>query len=111
MITKLNSYINNLSNNKEINDEINDKFEKTEDIEIIQITGILTEDEINKLDENIIIHAGDFSNTEIKKGQYIYLSCLMKKPGTTYSVGNQGVIQCRVTEIWSGLTKLNSLMK
>lgn len=102
---------------KQLSDDITDikpeldNYEKVKEVEVIQITGILSDEEVSKLDEAMVIHAGDFSNKEIKRGDYIYLSCLLKKPGNSYSVQNQGVIQCRVSDIFFGLSKLNSLMK
>ncbi len=88
-----------------------DDVEKVDKIGIVQVTGILSEEEASKLDENIIINAGDFSGKEIKRGDIIWLSCLMKKPGSSYSANQQGVVKCRVSDIYLGFSKLNSLMK
>ena len=83
--------------------ELKKLLEQHPEIEII--------DEASNVDEAMVIHAGDFTKEPVKRGDYIYLSCLMKKPGTSYSPQQQGVLQCRVTDIYLGLTKLNSLMK
>jgi len=88
-----------------------DNYEKVKEIEIVQITGVISEEESKKIDENFVVHAGDFSGKEVKRGDYIYLSCLMKKPGASYSPQQQGVLQCRVTDIFLGLSKLNSIIK
>ena len=108
MKTKLKEYLQD--DITEFENEI-DKYEKVKEIEIIQITGVISEEEAKKIDENLSVYAGDFSGKDVKRGDYIYLSCMMKKPGTSYSPQQQGVLQCRVTDIYLGLTKLNSLMK
>lgn len=111
MIKKFNEYNENL---KPLSDDIlnieEEKSEKLDKVEIIQITGIISEEEAKKIDENFVIHAGDFSSKEIKRGEIIWLSCLMKKPGLSWSAQTQGVLKCRVTDIFLGLSKLNSLM-
>jgi len=111
MIKKFNEYNENL---KPLSDDMlnieEEKSERLDKVEIIQITGIISEDEAKKIDENFVIHAGDFSGKEIKRGEIIWLSCLMKKPGLTYTSQQQGVLKCRVTDIFLGLSKLNSLM-
>jgi hypothetical protein len=86
-------------------------YEKVQSVEIIQITGVISEDEAKLIDENLVVHAGDFSGKEIKRGDIIWLSCLMKKPGSSYAAQQTGVISCRVTDIFLGLSKLNSLIK
>ena len=108
MKTKLKEYLQD--DITEFENEI-DNYEKVKEIEIVQITGVISEEEAKKIDESMVIHAGDFSKETIKRGDYIYLSCLMKKPGTSYSSNQQGVLQVRVVDIFMGLTKLNSLMK
>lgn len=88
-----------------------ENIETIDDVEIVQITGVLSEEEAKKIDENFVVHAGDFSGKEIKRGDIIWLSCLMKKPGTSYTAQQQGVLKCRVSDIYMGLSKLNQLMK
>lgn len=114
MITNFNSY--NEKALKPLSDDItkietSEGFEKVKEVEIVQITGVISEEEAKKIDENFVVHAGDFSGKEIKRGEIVWLSCLMKKPGSTYAAQQQGVLKCRVTDIYLGLTKLNSLMK
>lgn len=92
------------------NDEGYEKV--TEPMEIVQITGVLSEEESEKIKENHVVHAGSsFTDGDLKRGQTIYLTALLKKPGTSYSAQQQGVIQCRVVDIFLGLSKLNSIMK
>jgi len=89
-----------------------EEYEKVQKVEIVQVTGVLSEEEAAKVDEAHVIHAGDFSGKEVKRGEYVWLSCLMKKPGTsTMNVPHiQGVVKCRIVDIYMGLSKLNSLM-
>lgn len=93
------------------NIESGEGYEKVKEVEIIQITGIISEEEAKKIDENFVVHAGDFSGKEIKRGDIIWLSCLMRKPGSSYAAQQQGVLKCRVSDIFLGITKLNQLMK
>lgn len=80
--------------------------------EIVQITGILSEEESNKIEENLVVHAGTtFIESEVKRGQIIYLTAILQKPGASYTNPTQGVIQVRVVDIFLGLSKLNSIMK
>jgi hypothetical protein len=108
METKFNKYKNDdhLKDENEI-----DKYEKEQEVEIVQITGVISQEEADKIDENFVVNAGDFSGKNIKRGDIIWLSCLMKKPGTSFSANQQGVLKCRVSDIYLGLSKLNSLMK
>lgn len=108
METKFNKYKKeeHLKDENEI-----DKYEKEQEVEIVQITGVISQEEAAKIDENFVVNAGDFSGKNIKRGDIIWLSCLMKKPGTSFSANQQGVLKCRVSDIYLGLSKLNSLMK
>lgn len=115
MIKKFNEYNEKKDEFKPLSDDIlnieEEKSERLDKVEIIQITGVISEEESKKIDENFVIQAGDFSGKEIKRGEIIWLSCLMKKPGFSWSAQTQGVLKCRVTDIYLGLSKLNSLMK
>jgi len=108
METKFNKYKND--DHLKYENEI-DKYEKEQEVEIVQITGVISQEEADKIDENFVVNAGDFSGKNIKRGDIIWLSCLMKKPGTSFSANQQGVLKCRVSDIYLGLSKLNSLMK
>lgn len=116
METNFNKYNEKQSEFKALADDItkietDEGYEKVKEIEIIQITGVISEEEAKKIDEAFVVHAGDFSGKEIKRGEIIWLSCLMKKPGLSYTAQQQGVLKCRVADIYLGLSKLNSLMK
>ena len=96
--------------NSEIEKDTVEDYEKVQSVEIIQITGVISEEEAMKIDEALVVHAGDFSGKEIKRGDIIWLSCMMMKPGASYSAQQAGVLSCRVTDIFLGLSKLNSLL-
>jgi hypothetical protein len=116
MIKKFNEYNEKKDELKPLADEITkietgEEYEKVQEVEIVQVTGVISEEEAKKIDENYVIHAGDFSGKEVKRGEYVWLSCLMKKPGSSYAAQQQGVVKCRIVDIYLGLSKLNSLMK
>ena len=116
MILKFNKYNEKQSEFKPLADDItkietDDGYEKVQEVEIVQVTGIISEEEAMKIDENLVVHAGDFSGKDIKRGDYVWLSCLMKKPGMSYTAQTQGVLKCRITDIYLGLSKLNQLMR
>ena len=82
-------------------------------VEIVQITGVITdEDEIKKLDE---IAGGPVLNTDlslkqVKRGQLIWLTCLLQKPSSSvFNSQTLGVVSARIVDIWYGLSKLSTL--
>lgn len=84
-----------------------------EPMEIIQITGALTdEDEIKKIEENITVDTSLTLN-EVKRGQIIWLTVLLRKKGTeSYNTQNSmGVLKVRVVDIYMGLTMLKNVIK
>jgi hypothetical protein len=114
-IIKFTNYNEKSSEFKPLADDItkiktDENYEKVQKIEIVQVTGVLSEEEAAKIDEALIVHAGNFSGKEVKRGEYVWLSCLMKKPGLSYTAQQQGVVKCRIVDIFLGLSKLNSLM-
>lgn len=116
MITNFNKYNKKQSELKPLSDDItkietDEGYEKVKEVEIVQITGVISEEEAMKIDEDFVVHAGDFSGKEIKRGDIVWLSCLMKKPGSSFASQQQGVLKCRVSDIYLGLSKLNQLMK
>jgi len=92
----------------------NGEYEKvTGPINIVQITGVITdEEEIKKLDE---ISGGPVLNTDlslkqVKRGQLIWLTCLLQKPSTSvFNSQTLGTISCRIVDIYYGLSKLSTL--
>jgi hypothetical protein len=85
-----------------------------EPVEIIQITGMITdENEIKKLDE---IAGGPVLNTDlslkqVKRGQEIWITCLLQKPSTSavYNSQSMGCLRVRIIDIYYGLSKLSTL--
>ena len=86
----------------------------TEPVKIVQITGVITdEEEIKKLDE---IAGGPILNTDIslkqvKRGDTIWLTALLQKPSssTVYNSQTMSVIKARIVDIYYGLNKLNQM--
>jgi hypothetical protein len=84
-----------------------------EPIEIVQITGMLTdEDEIKKLDE---IAGGPVINTDlslkqVKRGQEIWITALLQKPtSSVFNTQSIGLLKVRIIDIFYGLSKLSTL--
>lgn len=85
-----------------------------EPMEIVQITGVITdEDEIKKLDE---VAGGPVLNTDlslkqVKRGQEIWITCLLQRPSNTavYNAQTIGVLKVRIIDIFYGLSKLSTL--
>lgn len=80
-----------------------------EPMELVQITGLLTdEDEITKVKENFMPDT-HLNVGEVKRGQILWLTCILRKPGSSYSQQQLGVVQCRVVDYFYGLNKLSTL--
>ena len=83
-------------------------------MEIVQVTGIIDDpEEIKKLDE---VAGGPVLNTDIslkqvKRGQEIWITCLLQKPSssTVYNTQSYGVLKVRIIDIFYGLNKLNQM--
>lgn len=117
METKFNKFKTNKKDDENLSKDIlflqtEEGYEKIkEPFEIVQITGILSKEESDKIEESMVVHAGStFIESEVKRGQTIYLTAILKKPGNSYDANKQGVIQCRIVDIFLGLSKLNSIM-
>lgn len=86
-----------------------------EPVEIVQITGVITDkDEIKKLDEASGIPPVnvDLSLKEVKRGQEIWMTCLLKKPSSSvFNSQTIGLVKVRIVDIYFGLSKLSSIMK
>lgn len=93
----------------------NGDYEKvTGSIEIVQITGVITdEDEIKKLDEIAggPVFSTDLGLKQVKRGDTIWITAFIQKPGTQSwtSQKSQSVLKCRIVDIYAGLNKLNTL--
>ena len=80
-------------------------------IEIVQVTGIVTDTKkIKKLEETI--NAAPVINTDlrvktIKRGDVIWLTCLLQKPGSSaWNSQVMGCVKVRVIDLFYGLNKL-----
>jgi len=93
----------------------NDKgdYEKVKGpVEIVQITGVISdEDEIKKLDEVAgPLLSTDISMKPVKRGDTLYITALLKKPGTAvYNTQTIGLLKVRIVDFWYGLSKLSTL--
>lgn len=92
----------------------NGEYEKVKGpVEIVQITGVITdEDEIKKLEEAAGIPpvSMDLSLKEVKRGQEIWATALLKKPGSAvYNTNTVGLLKLRIVDIYFGLSKLSTL--
>jgi hypothetical protein len=63
-----------------------------------------------KIDENMTIDK-NLNVCEVKRGQIIWLTALLKKPGSSYSNQTLGVLKLRVIDYYYGLNKLNQVLK
>ena len=85
-------------------------------IEIVKVTGIITDEEkIKKLNE---ISGGpvistDLSVKQVKRGDTIWVTAFIQKPGTQSwtSQTSQAVLKCRISDIYFGLNILNTIKK
>ena len=100
---------------KELSDDIvvmkNDigDYEKiTEPVELVQITGILTDqDEIDKIEESFIPVT---MNDNIKRGEIIWLTAIIKpKNSSVTSYQNVAVIKARIVEIYHGMGAMKNI--
>jgi hypothetical protein len=61
---------------------------------------------------NQIGFSPDLSNREVKRGDTIYITALVKKKGNSFSSpATQAVIKVRVIDIYHGLAYLNKVIK
>jgi hypothetical protein len=93
----------------------NGEYEKVKGpVEIVQITGVITdEDEIKKLDEvagGPVINT-DLSLKQVKRGQEIWITCLLQRPSNSavYNTQTIGLLKVRIIDIYYGLSKLSTL--
>lgn len=89
---------------------------KTE-VNIVQILDVVKDpEEIKKIEkatnENLFLDTSLTINN-VKRGDKLYLTALLQKKHDNQTISNQnfGVICVRVVEIYSGISKLTSLMK
>ena len=84
----------------------------TEPIQIVSVTGIITEpEEIKKMEETISggpVFSTDFQTKQVKRGDVIWVTAFIQKAGSTSwsSQQSQAVLKCRIVDIFNGLNKL-----
>ena len=94
-----------------IDDEIIDDVKQTKldgEWEIISVIEVSTHEPITN--EAIVINA-EVGNKPIKRGEYIYITCQIKRAGQSelYHHSQMGVIKTRVTDIFNTMQVLNTL--
>ncbi len=86
---------------------------KNGEYEIESIIDVFLDPKDIKLDEANVINFNTQLNGEVKRGQYIYCICLMRKSGTTSfsSPSIQVVVKAKIIDIYHGLSYLNKILK
>ena len=85
-------------------------FKKIEGgIDIIQITGIASQDEIKKIEENFTLDTSILIKN-IKRGYIIWLTALLQRTsGSSINSQTMGVVKARIVDYFFGLNKLNQI--
>lgn len=77
------------------------------DWEIKQVVDVSTEPPI---DESVIINP-HLSGDPVKRGDFIYITAIINKPGKRISNNSIGVIKARVVDIYNSLLPLNQISR
>ena len=105
---------NGLSDDVEELDDVLSKDELKDKLggswEIVSIVDVSVKEPVNENLKPIIINA-EVGNRPIKRGEYIYITAQIKKPGqsTAYHHSQMGVIKVRVIDIYNTMLVLNNL--
>lgn len=86
-------------------------FEKIKgSVDIVQVTGIITdEEEIKKIEENFTLDTSILIK-DIKRGNTLWLTALLQRTsGSSINSQTMGVVKVRVVDYFYGLSKLNTL--
>ena len=105
---------------KELSNSINDvekiDIDKIKNGEVIidEVIDVITEKDIERLSmysESNIISMNNQIDSELNRGDKIYVVCLLRKKGTTTfsSPSKQSVIVCRLVDIYRGLSYFNKI--
>lgn len=79
--------------------------------EIQSIIDVFQDPKDIPVQENIIGVPGDLSKGEVKRGDTIYLTAMIKKKGSSFSSpATQAVLRLRVIDIYHGLSYLNKVL-
>lgn len=107
--------LTDLENDKHLEDESEEKGE----VEIESVLDVISEEDLEKYDsediidvqENLTKHM-DLDGKDYKRGDIIYISALVRKPGSTSfnSPARTAVLKCRITDIHYGLQYLNKVI-
>lgn len=111
-IKKFGEY-SNLSNELDIVDTDGNKLKGPFEIESIIDIFLDPEDIPTEVKESNAVGVNtDLSIKEFKRGDYVWITALLRKPGTTSfnSPAIQGVIKLRVVDIYYGLQYLNKVI-
>ena len=87
-------------------------FEKiTEPINVLQITGMVTdEEELKKIEEGFSLDTS-LTIKDVKRGDILYLTALLERTsGSSINSQKLGVLKVRVVDYYLGLNKLNQVV-
>lgn len=87
------------------------EYEEIEEpIEIVQITGMITdEDEIKMLEESFVLDTS-ITIKDIKRGDTLWMTALLQRTsGSSINSQKLGVVKVRVVDYYWGLNKLNQI--
>jgi hypothetical protein len=93
--------------------ELEIDIEKVEngEYEIESILDVFQDPKDIPVKENIIGVPSDLSKGEVKRGDTIYLTAMIKKKGSSFSSpATQAVLRLRVIDIYHGLSYLNKVL-
>jgi len=91
----------------------NGDYKKIEgQVQIVQIIDIVKDlKEIEKIEEGVVMDTS-LTLKEVKRGDLIYFTAMLKKPGTaSWNPQVLSVISARIVNYWYGLNILNTLKK
>ena len=84
---------------------------KNGEFEIESIIDIFHDPKDIELKENVIGIPSDLSQKELKRGDTIYITALIKKKGISFTApATQAVLKVRVVDIYHGLSYLNKVL-
>ena len=82
-----------------------------ESFEIESILDVFNEPPKELLESGVFGIVSDLSNKELKRGDTIYITALVKKKGQSYnSPATQCVLRVRIVDIYNGLSYLNKVI-
>jgi hypothetical protein len=92
-------------------EELDIDIDKLKEFEIESIIDIFQGPEKDQIKENIIGVPSSLTNKEVKRGDLIYITAMIRKPGQSFtSPATQAVIKLRVVDIYQGLSYLNKVI-